>query len=52
MPGETSRPIRDFTEGLDVPVADEGMSVPALQQAVPTEGIQKHFVAWTSSPER
>ena len=35
-----------FTEGVDVPVADEEMSVSALQRAFPGEDIQKHFVAW------
>ena len=35
-----------FTEDVDVPVTDEGMSVPALQQAFPAEDIEKHFIAW------
>lgn len=29
-----------FTVGVDLPVADEGMSVPALQQAFPAEDIR------------
>ena len=35
-----------FTEGVDVPVADETMSIAALQEAFPRENIQKHFIAW------
>ena len=35
-----------FTEGVDVPVADETMSITALQEAFPHENIQKHFIAW------
>ena len=35
-----------FTEGVDVPVADETMSITALQEAFPHEIIQKHFIAW------
>ena len=35
-----------FTEGVNVPVADEGMSASAFQRASPVEDIQKHFVAW------
>ena len=35
-----------FTEGVDVPVADEMMSIAALQEAFPHENIQKHFIAW------
>ena len=35
-----------FTEGVDVPVADEAMSIAALQEAFPHENIQKHFIAW------
>ena len=35
-----------FTEGVDVPVADETMSIAALQEAFPHENIQKHFIAW------
>ena len=34
-----------FTEGVDVPVADEMMSIAALQEAFPHENIQKHFIA-------
>ena len=34
-----------FTEGVDVPVADEGMSVSAIQRAFPGGDIQKNFVA-------
>ena len=34
-----------FTEGVDVPVADERMSIAALQEAFPHENIQKHFIA-------
>ena len=33
-----------FTEGVDVPVADETMSIAALQEAFPHENIQKHFI--------
>ena len=35
-----------FTEGVDVPVADETMSIAALQEAFPHENIQKFFNAW------
>ena len=35
-----------FTEGVDVPVADETMPIAALQEAFPHENIQKHFIAW------
>ena len=35
-----------FTEGVDVPVADETMSIAALQEAFPHENIQKHFIVW------
>ena len=35
-----------FTEGVDVPVADETMSIAALQEAFPHENTQKHFIAW------
>ena len=35
-----------FTEGVDVPVADETMSIAALQEAFSRENIQKHFIAW------
>ena len=35
-----------FTEGVDVPVADETMSIAALQEAFSHENIQKHFIAW------
>ena len=35
-----------FTEGVDVPVADETMSIVALQEAFPHENMQKHFIAW------
>ena len=35
-----------FTEGVDVPVADETMSIAALQEAFPHENIQKYFIAW------
>ena len=31
-----------FIEGVDVPVADETMSIPALQEAFPHENVQKH----------
>ena len=37
--------FRIFTEGVDVPVADEMMSIAALQEAFPHENIQKHFIA-------
>ena len=36
----------NFTEGVDVPVADETMPIAALQEAFPQENIQKHFIAW------
>ena len=36
----------NFTQGVDVPVADETMSIAALQEAFPHENIQKHFIAW------
>ena len=35
-----------FTEGVEVPVADEMMSIAALQDAFPHENIQKHFITW------
>ena len=35
-----------FTEGIDVPVADETMSIAAFQEAFPHENVQKHFIAW------
>ena len=35
-----------FTEEVDVPVADETMSITDLQDAFPHENIQKHFIAW------
>ena len=35
-----------FTDGVDVPVADETMSIAALQEAFPRESVQKHFIAW------
>ena len=34
-----------FMEDVDVPIADEGMSVSALLRAFPGEDIQKHFDA-------
>ena len=34
-----------FTDGVDVPVADETMSIAALQEAFPRENVQKHFIA-------
>ena len=36
----------NFTEGVDVPVADETMSIAALQEAFPHNNVQKHFIAW------
>ena len=35
-----------FTEGVDVPVADETMSIATLQEAFPYENARKHFMAW------
>ena len=35
-----------FTDGVDVPVADETMPIAALQEAFPHENAQKHFIAW------
>ena len=36
-----------FTEGVYVPVADETMSIPALQEeAFPHENVRKPFIAW------
>ena len=35
-----------FTEGVDVPVADETTSIAALQEAFLHENIQKHLIAW------
>ena len=35
-----------FTEGVDVPVADETMLIAALQETFPHENIQKHLIAW------
>ena len=37
--------FRIFTEGIDVPVADETMFIAVLQEAFPQENIQKHFIA-------
>lgn len=34
-----------FTEGVGVPVEDEGMSVAALYRAFPGENIQRYFVS-------
>ena len=34
-----------FTEGVDVLVAEETMSIAALQEAFPHENIQKHLIA-------
>ena len=36
-----------FTDGVDVPVADETMPIAALQEAFPHANIQKHFIAWS-----
>ena len=33
-----------FTDGVDVPVADETMSIAALKEAFPRENIQNHFI--------
>ena len=38
--------IAIFTEGVAVPVADETMSIAALQEDFPSENIQEHFIAW------
>ena len=35
-----------FTEGVDVLVAEETMSIAALQEGFPHENVQKHFMAW------
>ena len=35
-----------FTDGVDVPGADETMSIAALQEASPRENVQNNFVAW------
>ena len=35
-----------FTEEVDVPVADETMSIAALQEAFSHENVQKHFMTW------
>ena len=35
-----------FTEGVDVPVADERIPIAALQEVFPHENIEKHFIAW------
>ena len=35
-----------FTEGVNAPVADETISVAALQEAFPRENVQSHFIAW------
>ena len=35
-----------FTKGVDVLVADETMSIAALQKAFFHESVQKHFIAW------
>ena len=35
-----------FTDGVDVPGADETMSIAALQEASPREYVQNHFIAW------
>ena len=35
-----------ITDGVDVPVADETISIVALQEAFPHENVQKDFIAW------
>ena len=35
-----------FTKRVDVPVADETMSIADLQEAFSHENVQKHFMAW------
>ena len=35
-----------FTDGVDVPVADETMPIAALQEAFPHENVQKYLIAW------
>ena len=35
-----------FADGVDVPVADETMSIAALQEAFPRENVQNHLTAW------
>ena len=35
-----------FTEGVDVPAADETMSIAALQEAFPHENVQRPFITW------
>ena len=35
-----------FADGVYVPVADETMSIAALQEASPRENVQKHLFAW------
>ena len=39
-------PFGIFTDGVNVPVADETMSIAALQEAFPHENVQNHFIAW------
>lgn len=36
-----------FAAGVYVPVADEGVFIPTLQQHFPGEDIKKHFIAWS-----
>ena len=38
--------VEIFTDGVDVPVADETMSIAAIQEACPHEKVQKHSIAW------
>ena len=35
-----------LTDGVDVPVADETMSIAGKQDAIPRENVQNHFIAW------
>ena len=35
-----------FTDGVDVPVADETMPIAASQEAFHHENVQKHSIAW------
>lgn len=38
--------VKIFAKGIDVSVADEGLSFPAFQQSLPTEDIQKNLLVW------
>ena len=38
--------FRIFTDGVDVPVADETIFIAALQEDFPRENVKNHSIAW------